>query len=114
RRECRHTAFQSQIRGAVWANGGGGQTHWLESFLPQGALAGGGKVGGRAMNAYLSTVNQKLLFARLLAKDMERAGANPHGQRALLESMVFQLRLAYHFHLQEIAANYQCRQPNRV
>ena len=66
------------------------------------------------MSSYLSMVNQKLLFARLLCRDLGNAGANPHHLKALAESVLFQLRLAYHFHLQEIAANYQCRQPALV
>lgn len=66
------------------------------------------------MSSYLSMINQKLLFARLLVKELDQGGENPHRQKALVESVVFQLRLAYHFHLQEIAANYQCRQPALV
>lgn len=66
------------------------------------------------MSRYLSMVNQKLLFARLLLEDIDQTGVNPYRHQAVLESVVFQLRLAYHFHLQEIAANYQCPQPGQV
>lgn len=66
------------------------------------------------MSSYLSTVNQKLLFARMLSDELACAGDNPHRQKSLVESVLFQLRLAFHFHLQEIAANYQCRQPALV
>ncbi|MFA5548968.1 MAG: DUF6586 family protein [Porticoccaceae bacterium] len=65
------------------------------------------------MSAQLSRVNQKLYFARLLLADMAADG-DPRRQQLAGESLLFQLRLAYHFHLRDIAASYQCRDVSGV
>ncbi|MFA5548544.1 MAG: DUF6586 family protein [Porticoccaceae bacterium] len=65
------------------------------------------------MSIYRGKVNQKLFFARLLADEFDHA-ADAHHQRLRLESLLFQLYLAYHFHLRHIAASYQCRAPEDV
>lgn len=59
------------------------------------------------MSTYLSNVNQRLLYARLLG-EASRKTDNSHLATALRESGVLQLMLAYRFHLQEIAETYQC------
>lgn len=65
------------------------------------------------MSSPLSRVNQKLYFARLLLTEM--AGEkDPRRQQLVAESLLFQLRLAYHFHLGHVAASYQCADSGAV
>jgi hypothetical protein len=66
------------------------------------------------MNAYLSAVNQKLFHVSLLCRQMEQGRDNRHLQRVLAESAVYQLVQAYRHHLREIAANYQCPDPQAL
>ncbi len=63
------------------------------------------------MDSYTSAVNQKLLFASLLHKQMAGAGDNRHLKAALGQGAVFHLVHAYRHHLREVAAGYQCPQP---
>lgn len=63
------------------------------------------------MDSYISGVNQKLLFASLLHKQMVQAGDNRHLKTALGQGAVFHLVQAYRHHLREVAAGYQCPQP---
>lgn len=61
------------------------------------------------MNTYLSTVNQKQFFAKLLLdKCLPATDPYGHADRALAESALYQLAAAYRAHLQAVAAAYQC------
>jgi len=65
------------------------------------------------MNPYLSAVNEKLLYARLLSGLLGDC-RQVHLARALCQSIVAQLVLAYRCHLKEIAGNYHARRPEAV
>ena len=57
---------------------------------------------------YLSKVNQKLLYARVLVERIRAGEESGHRRDMLVEALVFQLYLLHRFHLQEIAAAYEC------
>jgi len=65
------------------------------------------------VSIYLGRVNQKLFNARQLLADID-AASDPRRRQMLLESLLLQLRLACHFHLRHIAAQYQCREPEAI
>lgn len=62
------------------------------------------------MNRFLSAVNQKRLFADLLLQQAYTADGR-HLQLALVQGAVAHLHQALEFYCGEIAATYQCRQP---
>ena len=68
------------------------------------------------MNPYLSVVNQRLYFCRLLLEQSESVGDNftPMLEQALRQSALYQLESAYHFYLGEVASTYRCRQPEQI
>jgi Family of unknown function (DUF6586) len=60
------------------------------------------------MNAYLSVVNQKLFFCKLLLRQGIAEDTKPiQLELALCQSALFQLECAYHHYLREIATTYQ-------
>lgn len=60
------------------------------------------------MNAYLSVVNQKLFFCKLLLRQGIAEESQPiHLELALCQSALYQLECAYHHYLREIATTYQ-------
>ncbi|PCJ92911.1 MAG: hypothetical protein COA46_02755 [Porticoccaceae bacterium] len=60
------------------------------------------------MNAYLSVVNQKLFFCKLLLNQGIAEEKKPiQLELALCQSALYQLECAYHHYLREIAATYQ-------
>ena len=65
------------------------------------------------MNIYLSSVNQKRLFARLLL-DQAAAADQRHLRQALVQGAVDQLWQATRFYLGEVAATYQYPDPERA
>jgi len=68
------------------------------------------------VNPYLSVVNQRLYFCRLLLEQLESAGgtSSPMLERALWQSALYQLESAYRFYLCEVASTYRCRQPEQI
>lgn len=67
------------------------------------------------ISVYLSAVNQKLLFARRLLQVAQKAGSlDRHAEIAVAQSVAFQLRQAWHWHLKDIAATYQLSDPEQV
>lgn len=67
------------------------------------------------MNTYLSTVNQKQFFARLLLdKCLPADDPYGHAGRAVAESALYQLACAYRNHLKAIAEAYQCASPAEI
>ncbi len=65
------------------------------------------------MNPCLAAVNEKLLFARLLAAQLLKSGTD-HLAKALCQSVLIQLEMAYRLHLKEIGLNYQLRNAAEV
>ena len=67
------------------------------------------------MNPWLSQVNQKLFFARLLleqyGKTEDRYG---HIELVLCQSAVYQLESAYRHHLREVADTYKYQSPENI
>lgn len=64
------------------------------------------------MNTYLSAVNQKFFFSKLLLKHC-RAAENraPYLEVALCQSALYHLECAYRHYLREVAATYKCPVP---
>ena len=63
-----------------------------------------------AISAYFSAVNQKLLFARRLLSVGETVD-DRYLHSAIAQSVVFQLQQALRWHLCDIAATYQLKEP---
>jgi hypothetical protein len=69
------------------------------------------------VNPYLSVVNQRLHFGRLLLQQLPPAGDAPSKRMlelALCQSVLYQLESAYRFYLREIASTYRCRTPEQI
>lgn len=68
------------------------------------------------MNPYLSVVNQRLYFCRLLLEQLDTSGdaSSPMLKMALWQSALYQMESAYHFYLREVASTYRCRQPEQI
>ena len=71
-----------------------------------------------ALSAYLSAVNQKLLFAaQLLATDIKTSVSgqqDSHQAAAIAQSVALQLQRAWYWHLQDVASNYKMQDPEAV
>lgn len=71
-----------------------------------------------ALSAYMSAVNQKLLFAaQLLATEIKASVGgqqDSHQATAVAQSVVLQLQRAWHWHLQDVASNYKMQDPEAV
>ncbi|MCT2530752.1 hypothetical protein N2382_07750 [SAR92 clade bacterium H921] len=71
-----------------------------------------------ALSAYMSAVNQKLLFAaQLLATDIKASLSgqqDSHQVTAIAQSVTLQLQRAWCWHLQDVAANYKMQDPEAV
>ncbi len=67
------------------------------------------------MNPYVTVVNQRHYFARLLLEKCHPA-EDPHGHagQALTQSAVYQLEAAYRSHLRAIAFEYRCADPENI
>lgn len=67
------------------------------------------------MNPFLSAVNRKQFFARLLL-DKCLPGEDPYGHaaQALAESALYQLESAYRHHLRAVAWDYRCADTDNV
>lgn len=67
------------------------------------------------MNSWLSLVNQKLFFTRLLLERVSQGEDRfGHAEMALFQSAVYQLESGYRHHLREVATTYQCRTPDTI
>ena len=67
------------------------------------------------MNAYLSAVNQKLYFSRLLLGQLQPDhNCTAQLEEALCESVLSQLFCAYHHYLREVATTYQFKSPESI
>lgn len=71
-----------------------------------------------ALSAYLSAVNQKMLFAaQLLATDIKTSAAGQqdyHQATAIAQSVAMHLQRAWYWHLQDVASNYKMQDPEAV
>tara|TARA_B110000881_G_scaffold220311_1_gene244939 strand:+ start:894 stop:1412 length:519 start_codon:yes stop_codon:yes gene_type:complete len=71
-----------------------------------------------ALSAYLSAVNQKMLFAgQLLATDIKTSAAgqqDSHQATAIAQSVALHLQRAWYWHLQDVASNYKMQDPEAV
>ena len=67
------------------------------------------------MNAYLSAVNQKLYFSKLLLRQAQsEACDNPRLEEALYQSALYQLECGYRHYLREVATTYQSKSPELI
>ena len=67
------------------------------------------------MNPYLSVVNQRLFFCKLLLQQEKMTDIGlPKLEEALCQSALYQLQGAYSFYLREIAVSYQFRTPETI
>ncbi|MFT7301042.1 MAG: hypothetical protein ACI89Z_001510 [Porticoccus sp.] len=67
------------------------------------------------MNAYLSAVNQKLYFSKLLLGQIQsELSCNAQLKEALCQSVLHQLVCAYRHYLREIATTYQFKSPESI
>lgn len=71
-----------------------------------------------ALSAYMSAVNQKLLFAaQLLTIDIKTSAGgqqDSHQATAVAQSVALQLQRAWYWHLQDVASNYKMQDPEAV
>jgi hypothetical protein len=67
------------------------------------------------VNAYLSAVNQKLYFSKLLLGQLQSDGdESAQLEDVLCQSTLYQLAGAYHHYLREIATSYQFNSPESI
>lgn len=67
------------------------------------------------MNIYLSAVNQKLYYSKLLLKQSQPETCGmPLLQEALYQSALYQLECGYRYYLREVAATYQFKLPESI
>ncbi len=67
------------------------------------------------MNIYLSAVNQKLYYSKLLLKQSRPdVGNMPLLQEALYQSALYQLECGYRHYLREVATTYQFKSPESI
>ncbi|MCB1669045.1 MAG: DUF6586 family protein [Porticoccaceae bacterium] len=67
------------------------------------------------MNPWLSQVNQKLFFARVLLEQYGlKEDRHGHIELVLCQAVVYQLECAYRHHLREVAATYKSAAPEVI
>ncbi|MEH6616742.1 MAG: DUF6586 family protein [Porticoccus sp.] len=67
------------------------------------------------MNAYLSAVNQKLYFSKLLLGQLQSdSNGSTQLDEVLCQSALYQLACGYHHYLCEIATTYQFKSPESI
>jgi uncharacterized protein DUF6586 len=67
------------------------------------------------VNAYLSAVNQKLYFSKLLLGQLQPdQNCTAQLKEALCESVLYQLLCTYHHYLREVATTYQFKSPESI